>query len=240
MAHKRIIVRAALAAGVKQLVTNEFGFDTFHQNGSENPAFTFKIEAQRVLEEELQKVVADGKLASLAWTAIITSTWYDFAMKNGFFWLDPAKRMITRFGSGNQRTSISRMALNGEAVVAVLREPERYRNRPVYIASHTVTTNELIALANEISDDPKRPWNVTDIPDMAAFKSQSIALWNEDRKNGLDWLHAQAYMMLSAVTLFDENNHFGADFGEKLEPGWGEDREKLKAHLKQLIEEVGN
>lgn len=193
-----------------------------------------------MLEEELHKAAMDGKPAPLAWTAIITSTWYDFAIRMGFFWLNPAKRTITRFGSGDQRTSISRIALSGEAVVAVLREPERFRNRPVYVASHTVTTNELIALAKEVSGDPERPWNVIDIPDVEAFKKQGLALWNEDRKKGVDWLHSQAFMMLSTIQLFDENNHYGADFGEKLEPGWGESREKLKDHLGQLSKEVCN
>lgn len=230
-------MRAALAAGVKQLITNEFGFDTFHPHAAELPISASKLEAQRVLEEELQKATVDGKPAPLAWTAIITNTWYDFAIRAGFFWLNPAKRTITRFGSGEQRVSISRIALNGETVFAVLREPKRFRNRPVYVASHSITTDDLITLAMEVSEDPERSWNVIDMPDIDAFKKQGMALWNEDRKNGVDWLPSQAFMVLSTVQLFDENNYFGADFGEKLEPAWGESREELKDHLRQLIDE---
>ncbi|KAE9375215.1 NAD(P)-binding protein [Stipitochalara longipes BDJ] len=235
-AHKHTIVQAALAAEVTHLVTNEFGHDSFHRNGAELPVSASKIEAQRVLEEELRKATVDGKAAPLAWTAIITSTWYDFAIRKGFFPLNPATRTITRFGSGNQRTSITRAALVGKAVVAVLREPERFQNRPVYVASHTITTNELITLAKEIA--PEKSWNVVDISDLEAFKQQGLHLWSEDRKNGEGWLHTQAFMMLSAVLVFDEHNRYGADFGEKLEPGWGESREEFKDHLKQLIEEV--
>ncbi|KUJ21698.1 NAD(P)-binding protein [Mollisia scopiformis] len=237
-----IIMRAALAAGVKQLITNEFGFDTFHPNAGGLPISASKIEAQRALEEELLKAAADGKPAPLAWTAIITNTWYDFAIRAGFFWLNPTERTITRFGSGNQRVSISRAALSGEAVVAVLHQPERFRNRPVYVASYSVTTNELIALAKEISGESDRLWKVTDVPDLVNFKEQGLALWNEDskgRKSGVDWRHSQAFMMLSTLQLFDEDNQFGADFSDKLEPGWGESREEFKAHLQQLIEAVG-
>jgi hypothetical protein len=236
--HQHIIVRAALAAGVKHLVTNEFGFDSFHRNAAELPVSHSKIEAQRVLEEELRNAVVNGEPPALAWTAIITSTWYDFAIRAGWFWLNPAKWEITRFGSGNQRTSISRLARNGEAVVAVLRELERFRNRPVYVASHSVTTNELIELAKEVSEDSERPWNVIDVPDLDPFKKQAMALWEEDRKKGVGWLHTQAFMMLGIVVLFDEDNHFGADFGEKLEPGWDEGREQLKENLRKLIKEV--
>lgn len=238
--HQQIIVRAALAAGVKHLVTNEFGFDSFHPNATDLPVSDSKIEAQRVLEDELRKAVVDGKSPVLTWTAIITSTWYDFAIRQGWFWLNPTKREITRFGSGNQKTSISRQAVNGEAVVAVLREPERFRNRPVYIAGHSVTTNELIELVKEVSEAAERPWNVVDIPDLDTFKKQGLALWDEDRKKGVEWLGSQAFMMLGVVVLFDENNHFGADFGEKLEPGWDDGREKLKESLTQLIKEASN
>jgi hypothetical protein len=40
------------------------------------------------------------------------------------------------------------------------------------------------------------------------------------------------------VAIFDENNKYGADFGEKLEPNWNEGREKLKDALRLLIKET--
>lgn len=122
-------------------------------------------------------------------------------------------------------------------MVAALREQERFRNRAVYVASYTVTVNELIELAEEIA--PEKTWNVVDIPDLEVFKQQGLQLWDEDRKRGVGWLHSQAFMMLSAVSLFDENNRYGANFGEKLESRCEETGEEFKGHLKQLIEEVG-
>lgn len=236
-AHKRIIVQAALAARVKQLIINEFGHDSFHSSAADLPVSASKIEAQHVLEEELKKAAVDGEPAPLAWTAIITGPWYDFAIRKGFFPLNPVTWTITRIGSGSQKMSTTSSTLLGQTVVAVLREPERFRNRPVYVASYTVTVNELIALAKEII--PGKIWNVVDIPDLDGFKQQGLHLWNEDRKRGVGWLHSQAFMMLSAVQLFDEDNRYGADFGEKIEPGCGESCEEFKGHLKQLIEEVG-
>jgi hypothetical protein len=234
--HQHTIVQAALAVGVKHLITNEFGHDSFHPNAAELPVSASKIDAQRVLEEELSKAAVNGK-APLAWTAIITSQWYDFAIQGGFFSVNPAAGTITRFGSGNQKISLMRGALVGEAVVTVLREPERFKNRPAYIATHTISTNELIALAKEIL--PEKTWNVVDIPGLETLKQQGLYLWSEDRKNGVPWLGTQAFMLLSAVLLFDEHNRYGADFGEKVEPGWGESREEFKDHLKQQFEGIG-
>lgn len=159
--HQRTIVRAALAAGIKHLITNEFGLDTFHPNITKLPSAEAKVQAQsvleEVLEEELQTAIASDKPAPLSWTGVFSGVWYDWAIREGKLWVDPGTRTIMRLGSGDQKTSISRIALNGEAVVAILREPERFRKRPAYFASHTVTTNELITLVKEIEKYPEKP-----------------------------------------------------------------------------------
>lgn len=239
--HQRTIVQAALEAGIKHLITNEFGFDTFNPNTKDLVSAGFKLDAQRTLEDELQTSIANGKPPTLSWTGIFTGVWYDWAIREGKFWVNPATRTITRFGSGDQKTSISRVALNGEAVVAVLREPERFRNRPAYFASHTVTTNEMISLIQEISGDSEKPLNVADVPDVNAFMREAIRLWDEDTGKGVEnRSHSHAYAVLSAAALFDENNKFGADLSEKLEPGRDEGTEILKDQLRQLFKEAGN
>lgn len=242
--HQRNIVRAALAAGVKHLITNEFGTNTFASNASDLPAALGKIEAQHALEEELQTASINGAPASLAWTGIITSVWFDWAIRlaqETNFWVNPAKRSIIRYGSGNQRTCLTHAAANGDAVVTVLREPERFRNRPAYFTSYTVTTNELISMIDDISGGSGKPWEIVEFPDMEAYKQESLRLWDEDRKNGVnDWLHTKAFAMQVIAAIFDEKNYYGFDFGDEVEPGWIQSHEKLKQHLKQLIEEVSN
>ncbi|KAI9712788.1 MAG: hypothetical protein M1820_001410 [Bogoriella megaspora] len=239
--YQRTIIQAALAAGIEHLITNEFGLDTFNPNITKLPSAQVKVQAQQVLEEELQIAIAKGNSSPLAWTGIFSGVWYDWAIREGKFWVNPTTRTITRFGSGNQKTSISRTALNGEAVVAILREPERFRNRPAYFASHTITTNELIALIGETSQGTEKPWTITDVPDMEAFSRDAMNLWNTDTEKGVeDRLHTQAFTMLSIGALFNENNLFGADYGERLEAGWDEGTEKLRDQLKHLIEEAGD
>jgi nucleoside-diphosphate-sugar epimerase len=230
-------VRAALAAGVRHLVTSEFGLNTFHPNAAELPVLAAKLAAQRALEAELQDAAAAGK-SVLTWTAIFTGAWYDWALARGIFWIDPTARSITRAGSGDQRVSFTRVAVNGEAVVAVLREPERFANRPAYFASHTVSMNKLIEMVGEI-DDGGEKWKVVDVPDVEAIRKEGVRLWEKDRREGVDeMLHTLAFRNLAIAATFDEENRFGADFGEKVEAGWDEGSEKLKENLKRLIEEA--
>jgi nucleoside-diphosphate-sugar epimerase len=91
-----------------------------------------KIEAQRVLEEELHAATMQdgGKTVTLSWTGIATSVWFDWAIglaAETFFWVNATNRTITRYGSGDQRTCLTHVDVNGEAVVAVLRNPEKYK-----------------------------------------------------------------------------------------------------------------
>jgi len=68
--------------------------------------------------------------------------------------------MIMRFGSGNQKYAISRLQQVSDFAVNVLQYPEKYRNRPAYFASHTVTTNQLIDIVEEFG---LWDWKVVDV-----------------------------------------------------------------------------
>lgn len=44
---------------------------------------------------------------------------------------------------------MGRYALKGDAAVAVLRDPSRFRNCPTYFAGHASSTNEIIAVVRQ-------------------------------------------------------------------------------------------
>ncbi|KAJ9133430.1 NAD-binding protein [Pleurostoma richardsiae] len=227
--HQHTIVQAAIAAGVSHLLTPDFSSDTFHANAKELLIFGPKIQAQQELESLVE--ASDG---ALSWTAIIVGPWYDWGIERGALWIDREHRTVTRFGSGDQRYSMSRLELCGEAAAAVLREPAKYRNRPAYFASSTVSTNELIEILEDIRT--KETWKVVDVP-VANLLQTGRRLWEEEEASGIsDKLNSKAYPLLGTAALFDEENRFGADFGHKLEPGWDQGKDKLKEHLKQLLE----
>ncbi|KAK2685007.1 hypothetical protein QWA68_016201 [Fusarium oxysporum] len=190
----------------------------------------FIFEPKRKAQRELEAAVSAS--GAITWTAIIVGAWYDWAIENKQFWIDRDARSVMRFGSGDQKCSISRLELCGNALIAVLQSPEQYRNRPAYFASHTVSTNELIGILEEIDD---RGWQVVDVP-LDGFVDKAKEAWRQDSKDGVtDRLNSPAYRMLGTSALFDETNRYSADFRDKLEPGWDEGREALKVNLKRLL-----
>ncbi|GJC89624.1 hypothetical protein ColLi_12462 [Colletotrichum liriopes] len=221
------ILKAVVAAGVSHIITPDFSGNTFHPNAKEIIIFNPKLAAQ----QELEWVAAESQ-GKLMWTAIVSGPWYDWAIEKGIFWINKEKRTITRYGSGNQKYSMSRHALNGEALVAVLSDPERYRNRPAYFASHTVSTNQLIAIVDKIG---LTGWKVVDVP-FEGLSDKAHAMWQNDTEKGVeDRLNSGAYEALATVALLDENNHYGSSFGDKVEPGWDEGEEALAESLKRLL-----
>lgn len=149
------------------------------------------------------------------------------------------KFQITRYGSGDQKVSLSRIETNAEAVVAVLRNPERYKDRPVYIADHAISTNELIAMVESIL--PDQQWTIVNIADVEGIEREARRMWDEDTKVGVtDRLHSKAWVRLVLGSFFNEQNAYGAYFGEKLEPGWGREDSMLKQQMKILIDELRN
>ncbi|KAK1470505.1 hypothetical protein CCUS01_06270 [Colletotrichum cuscutae] len=221
------ILQAASATGVRHIITPDFSGNTFHPNAKDALIFGPKLTAQR----ELERVVAESN-GSLSWTAIITGPWYDWTIERGIFWINKERRTITRYGSGDQKCSISRRALNGEALVAVLSNPERYQNRAAYFASHSVSTNYLIALVEDLGLEG---WETVDVP-FDGFADEARALWREDTEKGVeDRLNSRAYAALSTVALLDEDNKYGSNFEDQVESGWDEGERALKDSLNRLL-----
>ncbi|TFB04244.1 hypothetical protein CCMA1212_004101 [Trichoderma ghanense] len=226
--HQGVIVRAALAAGVKRLITPDFSTDSFSPHAAEVKIFEPKHRAQGELES-----LTSSPDCTLTWTAIVVGAWFDWGIETGYFWIDKNKRTVTRFGSGNQKVSVSRVASAGEAIVAVLQNPDKYCNRVAYFADYAVSTNELVAMLDEISAVGE--WRLVDVS-LEDFKDEATALWEEDTKNGVkNRLFTKAYSMLGTAALFDEENRYDGDFSYKQEPGSGRPFESLKEDLKKLL-----
>jgi hypothetical protein len=227
--HQALILQAALATGVRHIITPDFSGDTFNTNADELLIFDTKRRAQRELESV---VAASGN--KLSWTAIIVGPWYDWTIERGFFWIDRNQRVITRYDSGDQKYSISRLALAGEALVAVLEDTKKYRNRPAYFASHTITTNRLIAIVKDLG---LKGWTVID-GSIDGYMEKAHKLWQRDTEIGVEnRLVTKAYEMFATLALLNGENRYGSDFSDRAEPGWDEGEAALREDLRKLLVE---
>ncbi len=220
------ILEAAVRAGVKHVITPDFSSDTFNPYVGELEIFGPKLKAQKLLE-------ALSVERKITWTAIIVGPFYDWAIPKGLFWINTKDKKITVFGSGNQRFSMSPISLVGQATVHVLQHQEQFINRPAYFARYTISTNELANIVREVA--VPGDWQTVAIP-LTTFFENGRKLWEEDTKNGvIDRLNTTAYAMLGTYGIFEEGNKYGADFEDKIEPGWSMSKEDLRIEIKKLL-----
>jgi hypothetical protein len=126
---------------------------------------------------------------------------------------------------------MSRLDIVGRGTVAVLSTPEAFANRPAYFADYTLSTQELLALLEEVSPG----WKVERIPveNLLTFGSQK---WEEDSQKGIvDRLKTEAYQLLGTYGVFEEGNRYGAAFGEKAEKGWERSQDDLKGEIEVIL-----
>ena len=98
-------------------------------------------------------------------------------IRKGAFWIDGRQCYVTVFGSGNHKTSISLIHSFGAATVIVLKNPENFKNRPVYFADWSVSRNKLIEILRGLR--PGLEWNANKVP-VATLFAEAKRMWDED------------------------------------------------------------
>lgn len=117
------------------------------------------------------------------------------------------------------------------AVVDVLRDPQGFANRPVYVADYTISTNELLSILESLIPG----WNVKKV-NINNFFQMAKEMWGADRAAGVkETLGTEAYMMLGTYGMFEESNRYGADFGDKAEPFYMKNTDQLRDELEDIL-----
>jgi uncharacterized protein YbjT (DUF2867 family) len=146
---QKIMVDAAIAAGVKRFLPSNFGSNMSNPNSRMLPVFAPKV----VVEDYL---VEKSKTTELTYTFVYTGVFTDFAIQKNII-VDFSKYQPTLFDGGDYRFSSTSMSTIGDAVVGVLSHPTETRNRPVYVSEIILSQNQLLAVARKIA--PSKPWN---------------------------------------------------------------------------------
>jgi hypothetical protein len=138
----KLIVDAAVAAGVKFFFANEFvGYVTSEQYMRLPEAF---VGSKVKIREYLGKLATEGKMQ---WTSLNGGPFFEMWLMRGPAGFDVANRHACIYGTGNNPllwTPLSTIAL---AAANMLRNPEPITNRPIYISPFSkgqLTQNRLL------------------------------------------------------------------------------------------------
>jgi len=211
-------VDAAVKAGVKRFLPSEFGGDGTNKAILEKlPLFATK----GAVVDHLRSKEKDG----LSWTSVVTGPFFDWGLQVGFLGYNVKEKTAQIWDGGNVPFTTTNITTISKAVVSLLSTPEAIaatENKYVYIASHTVTQNEILASFEKATG---AKWTVESIDSKEAAR-----VANEKLKNG-DY-SAFPDLIRSAFYASDELGNFSNKVSNELLGLLGLEKEDLDADIR--------
>lgn len=145
---QKLMIDAAIAAGVKRFLPSNFGSNMANPNCRKLPIFAMKVAVEDYLIEK-------SKATDLTYTFVYNGGFTDFCIQNKII-MDFSNYQPKIFNGGDYQFSSTSMPTVGDIVVGVLTHPVETRNRPVYVSEITLSQNQVLAVAKQIA--PSKPW----------------------------------------------------------------------------------
>lgn len=165
-AGQKIMIDAAIAAGVSRFLPSEFGSNLTNPKCRELPVFGLKVATEEYLIEK-------SKTSDLTYSFIFTGGFIDYTLQMRIL-MDFSKFQPTLYHGGKTKFSATSMPAIGDAVVGVLTHPTETKNREVFVSEGLVSQNQLVDIAKKIA--PNQPWNPVhaDLDAMAASSKELV------------------------------------------------------------------
>ena len=140
------LIDAAIAAGVRRFIPNEFYFDTLDSTVSDRlPSHKARAEVLEYLKEQAEVN------ESFSWTAIAAHCILEQGLKKGLLGLDVKWQSAKIYGTGDERFACSTLTDVGHAVEEMLVSGyETATNQYLYRASFVTTQSEILAAFERI------------------------------------------------------------------------------------------
>jgi len=151
------------------------------------------------------KVIAhlqNSEKTGLSWTAIHTGQFFDWGLESGWLDFDLKNKKATIYDSGHKAWSTSTLQTASAAVVKVLLNPTKTKNRPIFVASFTISQRQLLKVLERATDSV---WQVDNITSKEAL----------EKAEELDRQQDSAGLKLRVMSvLYGEDAETGANFEE--------------------------
>jgi uncharacterized protein YbjT (DUF2867 family) len=192
---QRLLIDAAVAAGVKRFLPSNFGSNMSNPNSRKLPVFKDKV----IIEDYL---IEKCKTTDLTYTLVYTGGFTDFAIPKKVI-MNFSEYKPTIFNGGDSKFSCTSLPTVGDAVVGVLAHPAETQNRAVYVSESFISQNQLLSLAQQLA--PNKPWApvAADLDVMVAGAFERLAQGQHDFPTVIP-------ILLKSIV----DNEYGSNFAE--------------------------
>lgn len=155
---QKLMIDAAIKAGVKRFIPSDFGSLTTDPAASHLPHHIPLVEIQKYLQAKAEEGLIEYTIFSIG-------AFTDFILNYGmaFDWKTKSAEV---WGDGNNPISTTSLAGVGKAIAGALKNPVPTKNRNLHVHELIVTQAQLLALAKKIAPDAE--WNIKTIEDREA------------------------------------------------------------------------
>ncbi|ATY60369.1 isoflavone reductase family [Cordyceps militaris] len=189
--HLRMI-DAAVQAGVKRFIPTEYGNNTCVAAAELVSLYGDKAKVVEYLRSK--------ESTGLSWTAIHTGQFFDWGLEDGWLDFHLKQERVVIYDSGNKPWSTTTIGTAAASVVKVLLKPEETKNKPIFVASFTVSQRQVL---DELEKCTGSKWEVQKMSSAEALK-KAADMDNKDYSEGLK--------LLILMLLYADNVDRGADF----------------------------
>lgn len=212
------LIDAAAAAGVKRFIPAEFGMDSVNPLCVELPVCAPKAATQRYLTERTKTH------PGFSWTAIANGLFLDWCLEEGLI-VDLKEHSATLYNGGEVVFSATLLRDIARAVVGVVENLDRTKDRVVYVQSACVTQGRLIRYARE-KDGVE--WDVR-VKDTEEVRLEGLEELKKEKPDA-----AAAMLGFSLVGCLDPA--YGCDFSDRLDNDLLGVKELGDMELRELVE----
>lgn len=163
---QKVLIDAAVAAGVSRFVPSEYGCALEQPNARKLFVFKPKVDTEEYLFEK-------AKSTGLTYTFVWNNAFLDWGLQYDFI-LKVSDRKPVIYNGGDIAFSATSLATIADAVVGILNHPDETKNRGVRIKDVNVTQNQLLALAKKASG-PDATWDVQQVDLRALIANTDLA-----------------------------------------------------------------
>ncbi|KAG8819261.1 hypothetical protein FRC17_010527 [Serendipita sp. 399] len=197
----KAIIDAAIEAGVKRVIPNEFGNDELPLT---EPLFGNK----RVVREILEEAESHGKIT---YTLIRNGPWFDlgFTFALGF---DLQASTVNLYDKGDRKFHTTTVPSICRAITSLMANPSPYVNKTAHIHDFFVTQLEILKVVEEVTKSKLTVTNV-DTNEMAKKAGERLARGEFTQNNVMGVIKASVWGEKSAARWDEDDDSLALGLG---------------------------